>query len=297
MHYKGSKIRKKMAKLNEDTLDSFAPTIASADQKLPIIDVFQQTKLPSLGRSVFYEVKLNGPSAGIFNLTDDGHDLKLVRENLNCFPCKTINTKLTQESLQDLVHMYGEQPAYKYVSRMLRGLCNMQENEKTLEFLRANSVDDGPLNLSDKLNSETQMFEITNKVQKLCLKINSLTQRTFSAFAIIPYEHAGSIMTTYAYTTGDNTTDINELLVADFALMKYYVNPDPNDMYAYVGLRSNVQPYCSSAFFGEFTNDLQLIHDPDTGNLIFYIYNRFGICKSPLNTADNPMLYKFEIKM
>lgn len=282
--------------INEDTNLPNAENIATTDQKIPLVEVFQQTKLPSLGRSVFYEVKLNGPNAGIFNLTDDGQDLKLVRENLNVFPSKAINTHITQESLQDLVRMYGEQPAYKYVSRMLRGLCNMQENEKTLEFLRANSIDDGPLELSDKLNAETQMFEITNKVQRLCLKMNSLTQRTFSAFAIIPYSHVSSIMTTYAYTTGDNTTDINELLVADFALMKYYVNPDPNDTYSYVGLRSAVQPYCSSAFFGEFTNDLQLVHDYNTGNLVFYIYNRFGICKSPLSTDDNPMLYKFEIK-
>lgn len=282
--------------LNEDTNLPNAENIASTDQKIPLVNVFQQTKLPSLGRSVFYEIKLNGPSGGVFNLTDDGQNLQLVRSDLNCFPCKTINTHITQESLYDLVHMYGEEYAYKYVSRMLRGLCNVQENEKTLEFLRNNAVDDGALVLSDKLNAETQMFEITNKVQRLCLKMNSLTQRTFSAFAIIPYTHVGSIMTTYAYTTGNNTTDINELLVADFALMKYYVNPDPNDTYSYVGLRSEVQPYCSSAFFGEFTNDLQLIHDPNTGNLTFYIYNRFGICQSPLSTPENPMLYKFEIQ-
>ena len=282
--------------LNEDTIGINADNIATTDQKIPLVDVFQQTKLPSLGRSVFYEVKMKGPSGGIFNLTDDGQDIELVRSKLETYPCKTIKTKITQEALYDLVNTYGEEFAYKYVSRMLRGLCNVQENERTLEFLRNNAVDDGALVLSDKLNAETQMFEITNKVQRLCLKMNSLTQRTFSAFAIIPYTHVGSIMTTYAYTTGNNTTDINELLVADFALMKYYVNPDPTDTYSYVGLRSNKQPFCSSAFFGEYTNDLQLIHEPDTGNLVFYIYNRFGICESPLSTDDNPMLYKFEIQ-
>ena len=279
----------------EDTTQTNAENIATTDQRFPIIKVYQQTKLPSLGRSVFYELNLQGPSAKVLSLTDNGQDLRLDKEDLICYPCKTINTQLTQEALYDLVNTYGEDYAYSYVSRMLRGLTNTQENEKTMEFLRENSVDDGILELSDRLNSETQMFEITNKVERLCLKMNSLTKRTFSAFAIVPYKYVCSIMTTYAYTTGNNTTNVNELLVADFGLMKYYVNPDPNDNYAYVGLRSSIEPYCSSAFFGSYANDLQMVHDPDSGNLTFYIYNRFGICKSPLCTAENPMLYKFEI--
>ena len=52
---------------------SNAPNIATTDSKFPLNDVFQQTDLPSLGRSIFANVKPNGPLAGIFTLTDSHH--------------------------------------------------------------------------------------------------------------------------------------------------------------------------------------------------------------------------------
>ena len=58
--------------LNEDRNNpigletSAAPNIATIDSKFPLNDVFQQTDLPSLGRSIFVTVKPNGPFAGIF---------------------------------------------------------------------------------------------------------------------------------------------------------------------------------------------------------------------------------------
>lgn len=283
-----------------------SPNIATTDSKFPLNDVFQQTDLPSLGRSIFATVKPNGPFAGIFTLTDSHHTtdntgnynpdkprLILKRSNLASFPSEPIMTELTVESVRDLEAMYGPDKARTYVAKMLRGLCNNYENDKTLEFLENNAIESPALSVSDDANSETMMFEITQRVQELALKMNSRTKRTFSAYAVIPYKYVAAIMTTFAYTTGKNTTNTDHLLVADFALMKYYINPDYDSDTAYVGLRSPEDPFCSSAFFGDYGSQLQTIKDPDTANDIVVIYNRFGLTMNPNHCENNPMLYKF----
>ena len=181
---------------------SNAPNIATTDSKFPLNDVFQQTDLPSLGRSIFANVKPNGPLAGIFTLTDSHHTtdnsgnynpdkprLILKRSNLASFPSKPIMTELTVEAIHDLEAMYGENTARTYIAKMLRGLCNNYENEKTLEFLENNAVETPPISISDSANAETMMFEITQRVQELALKMNSKTKRTFCSYALIPYKY------------------------------------------------------------------------------------------------------------
>ena len=283
---------------------SNAPNIATTDSKFPLNDVFQQTDLPSLGRSIFVTVKPNGPLAGIFTLTDshfttDNYDrnkqkLILKRSNLTSFPSKPIMTELTVEAIHDLEAMYGENTARTYIAKMLRGLCNHYENEKTLEFLENNAVETPALSISDTANAETMMFEITLRVQQLALKMNSKRKRTFNAYAVIPYKYVASIMTTFAYNTAKNTSNTESLLVADFGLMKYYLNPDYESDTAYVGLRSAEDPFCSSAFFGDYGSQLQTIKDPDTANDVIVVYNRFGLTMNPIHSENNPLLYKFK---
>ena len=286
---------------------SNAPNIATADSKFPLNDVFQQTDGPSLGRSIFVNVKPNGPLAGIFTLTDshytpdnsgkydpDKPRLILKRSNLTSFPSKPIMTELTVEAVRDLEAMYGEDKARTYVAKMLRGFCNSYENEKTLEFLEKNAVETPSISLSDSANAETMMFEITQRVQKLALMMNAKTNRTFSAYAVIPYKYVSAIMTSFAYNTAKNTSNTDNLLVADFALTKYYVNPDYESETAYVGLRNPENPFCSSAFFGDYGSQLQTIKDPDTANDVIVIYNRFGLTMNPNHCENNPMLYKFK---
>ena len=283
---------------------SNAPNLATTDSKFPLNNVFQQTDLPSLGRSIFVTVKPNGPLAGIFTLTDshfttDKYDrnkqkLILKRSNLTSFPSKPIMTELTVEAIHDLEAMYGEDTARTYIAKMLRGLCNHYENEKTLEFLENNAIETPSISISDSANAETMMFEITLRVQQLALKMNSKRKRTFNAYAVIPYKYVASIMTTFAYNTAKNTSNTESLLVADFGLMKYYLNPDYDSDTAYVGLRSAEDPFCSSAFFGDYGSQLQTIKDPDTANDVIVVYNRFGLTMNAIHSENNPLLYKFK---
>ena len=203
-------------------------------------------------------------------------------------------TELTVEAIHDLEAMYGENTARTYIAKMLRGLCNHYENEKTLEFLENNAIETPSISISDSANAETMMFEITQRVQELALKMNSKRKRTFNAYAVIPYKYVASIMTTFAYNTAKNTSNTESLLVADFGLMKYYLNPDYDSDTAYVGLRSAEDPFCSSAFFGDYGSQLQTIKDPDTANDVIVVYNRFGLTMNPIHSENNPLLCKFK---
>ena len=279
-----------------------ASDIASTETRFNIETAFQQLRLPSLARLVFTELDVKSTITKIFNITDrkDEKDpkteiaLKLIHSTLT-IPNKVVplRTKVTLEALEDFEKMYGD--AVPYVAKMLKGVANSRENDDLIEFLKKEAFQDEDLKLSDKLNSETQMFEITNRVQRCVLKMNSRSKRTYHAFAIIPYQFVGSIMTTYAYTTGLNTSKTSELLVADLGIVKYYVNPDPNDTNCYVGLKHPTNESLSSGFFGSYKTFIQQVDEFENGNKQFHVFNRYGMCASPLHTKEDPMLLKFNI--
>lgn len=284
--------------LNEETTTSGVDNIQQTDQLVPLIDVYQQTNIASLARQLFTNVKLNGPSASIFALSENptkSGSLALIKRSIECFPSEPIKTEITQEAYQDLAATYGKVQAGTHVGIMLRSIAAKYENEKLLEFLDANAKDAGSLSLSDKLNAETRMFEITNAVQTCVLEANSKFRRTFSSFAIVPYKFVSSIMTTSAYTTGENSTNYEYLMVAHFGISGYYLNPDPNSNTVYVGLHRDWNRFDGSCYFGDYTNFVERVISQESGQNVYYIYDRFALAMHPCHTDDNPMLFKFTI--
>lgn len=288
----------KFRALTEATTGSGVDNIAQIDQKNPVEDVYQQLKLPSLGRHLFKNLRLRGASASILVLGENPNktgNIALMKQAIECYPSDPIKTEITQEAYMDLEATYGKFQASHHVANMLRSLAYKYENDKMLEFLDQHAKDAGNLQLTDRFNAETRMFELTNAVQTCILEANAHSKRTYASFAIIPYKFVSSIMTTYAYTTGLDTTDIHSLLVADFALSRYYINPNPDSTTAYVGLRAGDDGFEGSCYFGDYTNYVQRINDSQTGSQVYYVYDRFGFAMNPLHTNDNPMLFKFTI--
>lgn len=287
--------------LNERTLSS---DISPTETKLDVETVFQQLRLPSLPRLVFKDYEVKSLHTKVFGITDrdDSSDqysdiaLKSVSNDLIIpYDSQQLRTRITLEAMEDFETMYGD-PA-SHIAKMLKGVCNQRENNDFIKFLKEKAYDDEDLKLSDPLNSETQMFEITNRVQRCVLRMNSKTMRTFYSYAIVPYKFVGSIMTTFAYTTGLNTTKSSELLVADLGIAKYYVNPDPNDEYCYVGLKHPSIDNLSSGFFGSLKPFIQKVDETESGNKVYFIFNRYAMCTSPLHEEENPMILKFKISL
>ena len=70
--------------LVEDTTGAASPNVATTDQNLTVGQMFQQTSLPSLGRSIFEVMPITGPTAGLFNLRKKAGttNFELIRKNV-----------------------------------------------------------------------------------------------------------------------------------------------------------------------------------------------------------------------
>lgn len=270
--------------------------IASVDNKIPLEKTFQQINLPSLGRYIFPVVNMAGPKAGVFNLKTDDTALKLVRRDLEVYASEPIQTEITQEAIQDMESMYGNTgAATQYIAKMFKGLANDQENKKTLEFLKANCKATDDLSLKNAESPETNMFFLIDKIAKCTLKINEKYARSFTTWAVLPQRALGCIMAIFAYQRGMGTEQLSKLYVTDTGSTKFYMNPDSDDENVYVGIKSEEDPSRSSAFFGSYKSELKWALNNDTGSKVFWIYNRFGICASPLHTDTEPMMMKFKV--
>lgn len=276
--------------INEATTDA---DIATTDENLSVPQMFQQTEMPSLGRQIFSVVPMTGPTAALFNIktndTDDG--IELLRNEVEVFASSPIATGITTEAIQDLQRQYGK-GVYEVIGTLLRGLANDDENTKTLAFLDTQSKATTGLTLSDSLNAETNLFEITQKVHEIVLAMNNKTMRTYEAFAVIPAPALGGIL---GLTKQTELPDARGLFIAQIGLTKFYLNPNATSTTAYVGLKDTMNPSKSSAIFSPYVSNVAEAVDADTGEMKFFIHNRYAITESPLHETDNEMFYKFTI--
>ena len=279
----------------EDTTTPNAPEIATTDENLSVQDMYQQAALPSLGKQIFSVVRMHGPTAALFNIRKKAgtNDFELLRNEVEVYPSESIKTGVSQEVVQDLLSQYGKE-AYSVIGTLLRGLTNEQENNRTIEFLEANCKAEADLQLSDSLNTEVNLFEIGQRVNELVLKANTKNMRTYEAFCVLPY-FAGAAISALSNYVGGEDKEERGLFLAEIGQIKYYMNPVPTSTTAYVGLKDSKNSSKSAAVFSPFESAIVEVQDPDTGNFIYHIFNRFAITASPLHETDNEMLFKFEV--
>ena len=282
--------------LVEDTTGPNAPEIATTDENIiSASGMFQQAALPSLGRQIFSVVPVNGPTGAIFNVRKKGgtNDLEVIRGEVEVYPSESINTGISQEAIEDIRTRFGSK-ARRIIGTLLRGLANEQENTRTLEFLEAEALSTPNLNLSDSLSAETNVFEITQRVHELVLKANSLNQRTYDSFCVLPYIPAAGLAALNQYVGGMDK-DERGLFIAEIGNTKFFMNPDATSTTAYVGLLDPSNPSKSSAIFSPYIETVEEVLDPNTGELKLFIFNRFAITASPLHEVGNEMLFKFDV--
>jgi hypothetical protein len=279
----------------EDTTGPNAPEIATTDENLSVDVMYQQQALPSLGRQIFSVIPMHGPTAALFNIRKKSgtENFELVRNEVEVYPSESIATGISQEAIQDLRSQYGKEVG-PVVGTLLRGLSNDQENTRTLAFLEAQAKAEADLNLSDSLNAESNLMEITQKVHELVLRANSLNARTYEAFCVLPYVPGASIASLSSYVGGEDK-DERGLFLAQVGQTKFFMNPDATSETAYVGLTDSRNPSKSSAVFSPYVSNVVEAQDPDSGAMNYFIFNRFAITASPLHVEDNEMLFKFDI--
>lgn len=281
--------------LLENTTGAAAPEIASTDMNLSVDQMYQQAQLPSLGMSIFSVIPVLGPTAGLFNIRKKAgsNDFELVRSDVEAYPSESIATGITQEAIQDLRSQFGKE-ANTIVGLLLKGLTNEQENTRTLEFLDAKCKSEPSLTLTAPKNAETNTFEVGQRVHELILRANSKNQRTYDSFAVLPAKVAASFAALNNYVGGMDK-DESGLFISEVGNTRFYMNPNPSSTTVYVGLKDKVNPSKSSAVFSPYATTIVEATHKNTGNLQYFIYNRFAITASPLHIPGDEMLFKFDI--
>jgi hypothetical protein len=167
------------------------------------------------------------------------------------------------------------------------------ENEKLLAVLSTNSKDYGDLQLSDSLNASTTAFELTQRIHEIILKMNQKYQRSYDAFCVLPAISMSSFMGLGTYL-GSVDKDSGGLFITQIGKTKFYLNPDSTDMYTYIGLKDeNLSK--SSLVLSPYQNQILDAVNPDSGDIHYFLVNRFAITVSALHELNNEMLYKFKV--
>lgn len=285
---------KNLKKLHEDTTGPNAPNIAITDEIVNIGKLFQLTTAPSLGKSIFPILPLHGPTGALFGIRNktDKSGFELIRKDVEVFPSVTINTKITKEVIGDIYNQFGED-GVKTTVKFLRGLANEQENIKTIEFLNTNCLSVNNLTLSTPGVAETVVFEVSKYVNELIARANIPTFKTISGFAVLPYK-VGAAFAVMNSMFRDNR-DQSALFLHEIGNVKYFLNPDVNTNTAYVGLLDFEEPIKSAGIFSPFKTDIFTATDPDSGQEVYFIYNRFAITASPFHGPGTEMMFKFNI--
>lgn len=269
--------------------------IAQTDENLTADQMFQESTVESLARQICAVVPIHGPTGALFNIRKKSGttDFELVRAEVEVLPTVPVNTSISQEAIQDMKNTFGKDYS-KVIGKMFRGIANGIENDALFTFLDANSKDYGSLTLSDSLNAEVNLFEITQRVHEIILKMNRKSYRTYDAFAVIPAIPLAGIFGLRGYA-GASSHEERGLFIAQLGQTKFYLNPDPDSTTAYVGCKDEENVSQSSITFSPYQSSIIPVQNPDTGNVGNFLINRFAITKSPLDALNDEMLYKFDI--
>lgn len=293
--------------LNENTSDDVAVTI-------DLIGSLINSKYnDSLSYQIADVIPLTGSFGKIYASTrkKDTNDMEIISKDVNT-QIKTIKTGFTQEVIQDMQSMFNKS-AKTYVQGVVKGLSAQEENRTLINLLESQSEVKPKLIVIDSHIFEQVLFQISQKVSESVIEMNRTTYKTLDSFCILPKDFAASVLGSFTFMSEGKEKN---LYVGRVGRTDYYINPFPNTTsqftddfdidyeiedtsipnYAYVGLKSGVIGQ-SSLVFSPYIYESQYITDPDTGEIILIVRNRYGISTNPLHRPlqNESLLHKFEL--
>jgi len=286
-----------MKDLTEETKNSDIGTADFSFNKL--IDAFEELPTVSLIRSIAAVVPMKMSTGSIINIRRNGvtNSFETVESTLtvNTATSNPIQSGLSMEALRDLHNQYGLD-GYVIAANLLKGITDKEENDAFITFLDANSLATPILTLTDPGSAEMQLFELTQRVQELVIKMNTPDFRTYEAFTILPYKNAASISALSNYVRGEETEE-KRLIINKMGKTMYYVNPDVTATKAFVGLheRTRGNMAASSVIMGTFPQELLRSTHVESFQGNIGILNRYATAVNPLSDTGAEMLLSFII--
>ena len=216
--------------------------------------------------------------------------------------------KISQEAWEDLLNLSnlnkaGESRTPDLFISWIKASAAHKETEKIIDLFKNNAVDAGNLTLNDtndaKQNAETNLFYITKKVGDLVIKMNTPNFRTYDSFCILPQTGVGGILgLSFTYSRIDDSTDenrANDYFLGKINHTRYYLNPNPNDNNAYVGLKSHKEKGVNSLIYSPYCMNLTTAYNHNSGERTVGVFTRNSYTIHPLHSPTTPMLFKFTI--
>ena len=264
-----------------------------------LIKTFQEVSSNSLIREIAATVPMKYSTGKIVNIrkqaANDSFETVSANLTVNTATSDPIQTGLSLEAVTDLKNQYGLD-GYTIAGNLLKGIVDAAENTAFMTFLDSNSLSTTALTLSDANSAEPSLFEITQRVQELVIKMNTPNFRTFNAFAVLPYKNAASISALSQYARGDDETK-KPVVMSTIGQTHYYVNPDTTATTAYVGLKGGNKKSmgASSVIMGTFAQEILRSTHVESFQAKIGILNRYATAVNPLSDTGSEMLMKFAI--
>tara|TARA_B110000263_G_C15299768_1_gene507358 strand:- start:1572 stop:2435 length:864 start_codon:yes stop_codon:yes gene_type:complete len=264
-----------------------------------LINAFEELPTISLLRAVAAVVPMKMSTGQIINLkrnaATNSFETVVSTLTINTATANPIQSGLSMEAMRDLTNQYGLD-GYKIAANLLKGITDKEENDAFLAFLAANSLATPVLTLTDAGNAELNLFEVTQRVQELVIKMNTPSFRTYDAFVILPYKQVAAISALSKWSGGDED-NADRLIVNKLGKTKYYVNPDPAATEAYVGLSDDDKKSmgASSVIMGTFPQEILKSGFVESFQGNIGILNRYATAVNPLSVGGAEMLVSFVI--
>ncbi|HEF9977802.1 TPA: hypothetical protein SB263_001937 [Campylobacter coli] len=247
------------------------------------------------------------PSGYVFARQETQDTFKIIKKQIDVDTNKSI-IKISQEAWEDLLNLSnlnkaGNEQTPELFINWVKSSAAHKETEKIINLIKANAVDAGNLTLDDandsKQNAETNLFYISKKVGDLVIKMNTPNFRTYDSFCILPQTGVGGILSlSFTYSRIDDSTDenrANDYFLGKINNTRYYLNPNPNDNNAYVGLKSHKEKGVNSLIYSPYCMNLTTAYNYQSGERTVGVFTRNAYTIHPLHSPTTPMLFKFAI--
>lgn len=247
------------------------------------------------------------PSGYVFARQETQDTFKIIKKQIDVDTNKSI-IKISQEAWEDLLNLSnlnkaGNEQTPELFINWVKSSAAHKETEKIINLIKENAVESVGIVLDDandsKQNAETNLFYISKKVGDLVIKMNTPNFRTYDSFCILPQTGVGGILSlSFTYSRIDDSTDenrANDYFLGKINNTRYYLNPNPDDNNAYVGLKSHKEKGVNSLIYSPYCMNLTTAYNYESGERTVGIFTRNAYTIHPLHSATTPMLYKFTI--
>lgn len=270
-------------------------------------DILKDKIKSFLGHHIAEVQPMMQPSGYVFARQETQDTFKIIKKQIDVDTNKSI-VKISQEAWEDLLNLSnlnkaGESRTPDLFISWIKASAAHKETEKIIDLFKNNAVDAGNLTLNDtndaKQNAETNLFYITKKVGDLVIKMNTPNFRTYDSFCILPQTGVGGILgLSFTYSRIDDSTDenrANDYFLGKINHTRYYLNPNPDDNNAYVGLKSHKEKGVNSLIYSPYCMNLTTAYNHNSGERTVGVFTRNSYTIHPLHSPTTPMLFKFTI--